>query len=206
VNYGAGIGWQLHRTAAPGTVVSVPELVNHERIGDTGEEAVIEAMGKAAEEAIENELSAALLTQTWVLRLDQFPSWEIRLPRPPLASVTSVEYVDTNGTTQVLPTTEYVVDVPPANSAWRSTPARLYLGYGKAWPATRCVPNAVTVTYIAGVTKPEDIPERIRIAIRETFGDMYENRERSAVEAVRELELYERLMCNDRCRTEFVYR
>lgn len=200
------IAWQLDRTVEPGTVVPVTDLMDQVRVTSSDELSGIEAKGRSAEEAMENELSAALLTQTLVLKLDCFPSWEIKLPRPPLQSVTSVQYVDSNGTTQTLAATEYTVDAPPANSRWRSVPSRIHLAYGKSWPTTRDVPNAVIVTYVAGATKPEDVPELVREGIRLTFADLYENRERSAVEAVKQLDFYERLLANFRCVREFTYR
>lgn len=199
------IKWNLFRTVEPGTVVPVTDLMDQVRLTGPGELVLIEAKGKAAEEAIEDELGVALLTQTLVLRLDRFPYWELPLPRPPLQSVTSVQYVDTAGVTQVLASSEYTVDAPPTNGRWRAKAGRIQPAYSKTWPSTRDVPNAVIVTYVAGATKSEDVPELVRQGILMTFADLWENRERSAPEAVRQLEFYERLLGNHRCVTEFNY-
>lgn len=202
------IGWNLYRTVAPTVpVFTVEELKRqlHTEGDDGAQDSEFERFGLAAEQAVEGELSAAFLTQTWVLRLDCFPCWEIKLPRPPLQSVTSVQYLDADGATQVLATTEYTVDTPPANSDWSATPGRIHLAYGKSWPVTYDVPNAVTVTYIAGKATPTAIPAMVRTAIMMAAGDLHENRERSAVEIVQQLEMYERLVSNYRCVAEFRY-
>ena len=40
----------------------------------------------------------AFITQTWELVLDGFPTGGIVLPMPPLQSVASIKYIDTDGT------------------------------------------------------------------------------------------------------------
>lgn len=195
------IPWNLTRTVLP-TVPVVPlwELKHHLRVTWEEENDYIEDLGLAAEQAVEGELSAALCTQTWVLRLDGFPCWEIPLPRPPLASVTQVQYVDVDGTTQVLSTSIYGVDT-------FSRPGRIHLAYNQAWPSTRAVPNAVIVTYTAGKPTGEEVPEMIRTAIKQAAADMYEHREPTLTGTiVNNLPIYERLMANHRCVHEFNYR
>ncbi len=200
MSYGRDIPWNLTRTVAPVIpVIPVAELKDHLRITISDDDQLVEDLGKAAEEAVENELSRALLTQTWVLRLDCFPCWEIRLPRPMLQSVTQVQYLDADGALQTLSTSIYTVDT-------FCFPGRIHLAYNQVWPTTRAVPNAVLVTYKAGKDAVEDVPELVRVAIKQTCGDLYENRERSAAEVVKQLEIYERLMANYRCVTEFSYR
>jgi len=200
------IAWTLNRTVPPiGSVVSLSELKSHLRITWDEEDADIESFGASAEETVENELSAALLTQAWVLRLGCFPRSEIPLPRPPLQSVTSVQYVDADGVTRVLATTEYTVESPPANSQWQATPGRIHLAFNKSWPVTRDIPNAVIVTYVTGKATGVEVPEMVRMAIKQTVGDLHENRERSALEVLQQLDIYERLVANHRCVAEFRY-
>ena len=194
------IPWNLNRTVAPTVAcVSVDELKDHTVVTDAVDDNLLETFGWTAEDAIEKELSRALMTQTWVLRLDRFPCWEIPLPRPPLQSVTTVQYVDQDGATQTLSASVYTVDT-------FSTPGRLYPAYNQVWPSTRPTPNAVIITYVAGKTAIEDIPEPVRTAIKLLTGDLYENRERSASELVKALDMYERLVANHRCVYEFNYR
>lgn len=185
--------WQLQRTVEPtGSVLTLPELKAHLRILDDAEDSLLAVYGAAAENALEHDLGIALLQQTWVLRIDRFPAcWEIRLPRSPLQSVSSVEYVDGNGAVQVLASSEYVVDTT-------GPIGRLYLGYGKSWPSTRDEPGAVRITYVAGRAATVPVPDMLRLAIWLMAGDLYEHRERSAEQVLHELALYGRLLAAHR--------
>lgn len=197
------IPWTLERTGAPTSVVPLPELIAHVRgqgviDEDPAEEAGLKEFGEAAEDAVEKELRRALAQQTWVLRLAAFPCFWLKLPRPPLKTLTSVQYVDPNGSLLTLDPSKYVVD----SSA---EPARLYPAYGLDWPDTRWQPDAVRVTYDAGGADYQSIPALIRVAIKMTAAGMYENRERDAAEILRELVMYERLLANYRCYWEPLY-
>lgn len=201
------IAWDLHRTVAPAELVVAPDLKDHARITIADEDHLVEAYGEAATRAVENALSASFRSQTWVLRLSQFPTWEIGLPRPPLASVTQVQYVDDAEAVQVLATSVYGVDAPPTNSEWHVTPSRIYLKADQTWPVTTSAqPWGVIVTYQAGVAVAESVPMEVRLAIWLTMAEMHEQRERSAEEVVRELPMYERLVANHRCLWDPCYR
>lgn len=167
------------RTAAPTSEpISLTEAKLHLRRTSTHEDALITAMIKAAREKMEKHCWRAFVTQTWVLYRDQFPciggldsdEWgSIFLPNPPLASVTSVQYVNTSGTTTSLTaTTDYVVDTTPE-------PGRIYPAYGVSWPSVRDVPKAVIVTYVAG-TAVNSVPEAIKHAMKIQLTQWYENR------------------------------
>ena len=122
-------------------------------------------------------LGRALNTQTWQMTLPGFYDgkrdryWfdnrnslttndsKLRIPVPPLQSITSITYVDSNGATQTL-----------ASNAYRiirgSTFATIVPIYGTNWPATQVQEDAVTITFIAGYgSQPTDVPEPIRTAI-----------------------------------------
>lgn len=130
----------------------------------------------AAVDIVERDSRRALLTQTWVLRLDGFQDC-VELRRPPIQSVTHVKYYDTNGTLQTLATTVYDADLT-------SEPGRLMLAYGQSWPATQWVSNAVIITFVAGWTTAELVPRTawlaVMLAMRHLFngcelGDEYWN-------------------------------
>ena len=123
----------------------------------------------SARRDVETFIHRALITQTWVYRLNQFPpSGAIALPWPPLQSVTSVQYVDSNGTTQTWDSDEYVVDTS-------STPGRITPGYGYSYPTARGHLNDVTITYVAGYgTKASHVPADIRHAMLLMIGDAYD--------------------------------
>ncbi len=186
------IPWNLTVTSAAGTAVSVADIKSHLRIEDDEEDTLIGEYGDSAERAVEAELGIGLFVQTLVLRMDRFPTEAIILPRPPLTSVTSVTYTDTDGNSQTWASSKYT-----ANTF--TTPGEIVRAYGESWPATRSIPNAVVVTYVAGYASTSVLPAMIKTAVLLTIGEIMENRERSATEVLKELELFERLAANHRC-------
>jgi uncharacterized phiE125 gp8 family phage protein len=193
------IEWALQRTVDPTfEPVTIDEVRDHGKMDPDvpGDDAYLQSLIVGAREAMEEQLSKALLTQTWVLYLTRFPCWEIRLPRPPLVSVSSVAYLDVNGAAQTVSPSLYTVDTH-AQPAARIVPV-----YGLFWPPTRPVPNAVTITYIAGVASRGAIPQMIRQALLMLVASLYVNREADAVTALTRLPLYDGLMDTHRSQWE----
>lgn len=138
---------------------------------DTSQDSELTLLIKAARQRCENVAGIALVTQTWKLTLDAFPDdGLIRLPRPPLASVTSIKYLDTSGVEQTLATTEYRVDAD-------SKPGLIQEDSGKAWPAVYDVLAAVRVTYVAGYGLAASVPEDIKLRLRAHICYCFENRD-----------------------------
>lgn len=101
---------------------------------------------------------AQYVTATFAQRYDYgFPSW-LRPARAPLIAVTSIQYVDQNGTLQTLATDQYLVDA-------FVQPGRILPAYGVTWPATRGFYNDVILTFTAGYGSPEDVPHEIKEAL-----------------------------------------
>lgn len=121
------------------------------------------ALIQSEREKAESFTGRAFITQTWDRKYDcGFPD-VIELPKPPVQSVTSITYVDTNGITQTLSPSLYVVDKPTGPYAM---PARIVPAYGTAWPQTRDMPSAVTVRFVCGYgDDAESVPASIRQAI-----------------------------------------
>jgi uncharacterized phiE125 gp8 family phage protein len=86
----------------------------------------------------------------------------------------SVEYLDMNGTTQVLPASDYVLDAA-------CEPARLSPVFGKTWPPTLPQIGAVTVTFDAGYGSASEVPEGLKSWIKLRVGSLYGHREEMAV-------------------------
>lgn len=110
---------------------------------------------QAARIEAETKTRGVLVTQTWDLHLDNFPGWEMHIPNPPLQSVSSITYVDTDGTTQTLAADQYLVDT-------KSQPGRITPAFGLTWPTTRAQTNAVTVRFVAGHGAAAAVPENIK--------------------------------------------
>jgi len=148
--------------------VTVDEQQAWSRITDEGEGDALERLIVAARHHVEVLVQRSLMTQTLVARYDSFPC-EFVLERPPVQSVTSIQYIDTNGTTQALSTAYYQADL-------FSVPPRIVLRDGYSWPATDDQLNAVTITYVAGYASRDLVPMPIRHAISMLVDHWYENR------------------------------
>lgn len=164
---------KFNLTLAAGPVnepLTVMEIREHLRIDSWFEDAVLLSFRHAARHYAEDILGRALITQSWTLKLDAFPP-VIRLPRPPLQSVTSVAYTDTNGDPQTLNPSLYSVHTG-------DEPGFIVPAFGESWPATRNHPNVVTVTFVAGYgDDATDIPESIRAGLKLFIAHLYEFRE-----------------------------
>lgn len=152
------------------------------RLGLTTEDDLLTSYLKAAVAYLDGRdglLGRALMTQTWELALDRWPTWEsrsrpdwIEIPLPPLQSVTSITYVDDAGATQTWASTNYQVDI-------RKQPGRIVRAYNTSWPTLRGGDqiNQVIVKFVAGYgASPANVPEDIRHAISILAAHWYERR------------------------------
>lgn len=131
-------------TAPAAEPVSLADAKAHLRVDHAADDDLIAALIAAAREDAEHRLGRALVMQTLEQVCDAFPAdGDIELPNPPLASVTSVKYLDSDGVEQTLSTSLYDVDSD-------SAPGEIHRAYGVTWPSTRCVENAVRARYVAG--------------------------------------------------------
>tara|TARA_R110000744_G_scaffold327205_1_gene432906 strand:- start:1506 stop:2183 length:678 start_codon:yes stop_codon:yes gene_type:complete len=143
---------------------------------------------------IEEMNNLAIITQTWRLALDRWPSgrekwWDgvrqgsrtelygpssfsdVPLPRYPLQSITSVTTFDTgNNATAVTVADVFNVDT-------YRTPGRLALRFGQTWPIALRETNAIVIDYAAGYgSAASDVPAPIKQGILLMAASLYENR------------------------------
>jgi len=174
-------GWP---EAAGDYPVSVAEVKDWLRLDIEGseEDALLGACIAAATEWAEQYNGRTFLAKTRVEVFDSFPR-EFRPRHVPLLAMTSIEYVDDSGDLQTLDPAEYQVDT-------LSDEPRIQPAYGKSWPSTRGVLNAVTLTYVAGYgTEPTDVPQGKRVDIARKVGELYENREATSPLAMHKVPL-----------------
>jgi len=135
----------------------------------TDDDELLDGLIAVAVDYVENFTRRALLTQTITLTCDGFPNY-FEIERPILQSVTSIQYIDSDGNTQTLGSSKYTIDTS-------STPGRIVEAYGESWPSTQSIINSVTVTYKAGYTSAENVPNQIKQAMKILIGDWYKDRE-----------------------------
>lgn len=146
--------------------VTLSEAKLHLRVDHSDEDTLISALISAAREQAESETGCAIGSQTREIALDEFPD-AFKLEGHPVISVTSIKYLDESGVEQTLNPTDYSLDNYNA-------PGYVTVGYGKGWPATQAVPNAVKIRYVCGFTT---VPESIKAWIKLHVGTMYAQRE-----------------------------
>lgn len=148
------------------------------RVDHDTEDALIAEYVTAARQYVENETWRALVTQTLEAAFDAWPSGNaLVLPRPPLQSVTSVTYTDSNGDATVWDSSNYIVDT-------RREPGRIVLAYGQSWPSATLQPvNGIVVRYVAGYGGASTVPAVLKKAIRLLANEMYEHREATVIAA-----------------------
>lgn len=152
--------YSLQRSVAPSVEpVSLTELKAHLRVDHTDDDLALAGLIKLGRQAVERDTGQALITQTWVLRLDDWPAQCIELWHPPIQSVSGITYVDADGATQTWSSDEYAVDI-------YSRPGLVRLAYNCTWPDIRGDERGIAVTYVAGYgTAGSDVPYELRQAI-----------------------------------------
>ncbi|MGX1495176.1 putative phiE125 gp8 family phage protein [Labrenzia sp. MBR-25] len=150
--------------------VSLAELKAWCRVDFTDDDTLLASNGVAAREFVEQATGRQLVSATWKMTARCFGAVQLRLPKPPLQSVTSVEYRDADGTLQTLDPSDYLVDLP-SNS----------IEPVDSWPGVGDYPDAVQVTFVAGYGDAEAVPQTIKHAIQCLSAHWYENREPAVI-------------------------
>jgi uncharacterized phiE125 gp8 family phage protein len=148
------------------------------------DDTLIMSLVSAAREYCEQYVRRALAPQTVEVVLDDFPDNEIQLPMSPIASITSIKYIDGDGNQQTLSSGLYVLDND-------QEPGWVLPLLNTEWPATYEVVNAVRVRYEVGYTSAQDspnnrpLPAAIRAAMLLLVCNWYENREAVVIGTIR---------------------
>lgn len=160
--------------------ISLAEAKAHLRVDHTDEDAMIATYIHAATSFVDGEngfLGRALVTQTWELVVDAFPTNEIKIPLPPLQEIVSVIYDDSVGDAQTFADTSYYVD-DVSEPGW-------VIPVTSGWPSTIDAINAVRIRFIAGYPPGTDspvdlaanVPGSIKAALLLHVGALYAHRE-----------------------------
>lgn len=185
--------------------VSLNEAKAHVRVEDDQviEDATVTAQIATAAEACERFTGRALISQTWTLHRDEWPTawqagpgtnWDgvregaisdlssaaraLELPKPPLQQVIHVKTYDDQDNAVVLPATSYFVDAA-------SEPGRIVLRNGAAVPAITRTANGLEIQFVAGYgDDPHDVPEQLRLGMLHLIAGLNENRGDSPIGAV----------------------
>lgn len=137
--------------------VSLEEAKANLRIDTSDQDALITAWISGITANAEHITGLSFINQTWRVTLDEFPD-AVVLP-PPVSSVVSVKYLDSDGVEQTLDPADYLVDSV-------SQPGYVVPAHGKAWPDTYNQINAVNVEVVSGFgTADSDVLSGIKLYI-----------------------------------------
>lgn len=159
------------RLISPPTVepITLAEAKAHLRVDLSDDDSLISFLIGSARELVEKEANLPLLPQTWELAFDCWPEFPIRLPRAPVASISSIRYLDPSNALQTLSPSNYVLRGP--------APARLDIVSGWVLPALSDQIEAVRIAMVCGYPDAASVPLRAKQAVRILLGHWYENRE-----------------------------
>jgi len=164
-------------TAPAAEPVTLAEAKAHLRVDHSDEDTVIGAMISAARVYCEQWTARAFVTQTWELVLDEFPTNEIEIPKPPLQTIDSIKYDDGDGIEQLLAASEYETD-PVSQPGW-------VVPITSGWPTVYEGINAVRIRFTAGYDPGTDspvdlaanVPPSLKAAMLLYIGQLYSVRE-----------------------------
>ena len=159
-------------TAPAEEPITTAEAKAHLRVDISDDNTLIDSLITSARLYVQTDTRRALVTQTWELVLDEFPSDNfIELPLPPLASVTSIKYTDYEDTETTFSSDDYYVDTD-------SVVGKVVLGYNKTWPSDILkTVGAVKIRYVTGYGDADDVPAAIKQVILFMVAHWYETRE-----------------------------
>jgi uncharacterized phiE125 gp8 family phage protein len=150
--------------------ISLAEAKMHLSEDETARHALIERNIAAGRGVAERFTGRQLITATYELTMDRFPS-KIVLPRPPFEKINTIKYYDSDAVLQTVSSGDY--DVITDRFLGCVIPA-----YGASWPSARGHTNDVIVDFDTGYGHAgSDVPEDIRSAILLTMAHLMENRE-----------------------------
>ncbi len=179
-------------TAPTEEPVTLDEAKLHLRVDFSEDDLLITALIAAARQAAETLTGRQLVTARWKYILDSFPGpslmgvpagktftllgHAILIPKAPVQSIVSIDYLDMNRTAQTMPAANYATDLA-------CEPARITPIFGQIWPINLPEIGAVSVTFDAGYGGADDVPEGIKSWIKLRVGSLYQNREEVAAMA-----------------------
>jgi uncharacterized phiE125 gp8 family phage protein len=144
---------------------------------DAENDALIAAQLRGAIAAIEKRTGRSLSPQAfteWAPRFPACPEERLTLARDPVASITSVTYVDAEGAEQTLDPADY--------RSIEGEPWSIIAPFGGSFPSTEPRPDAVRVSYVAGYDEGQ-CPADLQAAVLLMLAHLYANREAVVVGA-----------------------
>lgn len=172
-------------TAPTERPVTATEMMEYARVTELSELDQLNRLADAAVDTVQANIGRQLVTATYDYFLDRFFD-PIEIPFPPLQSVTSISYLDTDGVSQTLSTDVYAVDT-------NYEPGQITRKFNQSWPSIRTIDNAVTIRFVCGYGAATAVPEEAKTMVLMIMNSLYESRLPEMDRATFNAPAYERL-------------
>lgn len=165
------MSWTLIRTTNPQKLaVSLEEAKAHLRVAGNAQDDLITQLIEASVEKVERDCERSLITCTWQQTQYGFPSnaGAILLNMAPASSITSIEYIDEDGSSQTYSALNYSLD--------KGRNSVTCLDDDNGWPDTLTTASnrdTVTVTFVCGSTDASNVPRLFKQAVLMDIGVRY---------------------------------
>ena len=164
-------------TAPTAEPLTLAEAKTHLRVNNTLENDLITALIIAARQFVEGYTWRPLMTQTIDVVFDTITDKTIPINKAPIQSVTSVKYLDLNGTEQTISNSLYVTDL-------LNSPCRIKLD---SIPSIKDTLNAFKIRTVCGYTSSALIPQTYKSAMLLIIGHLYENKQQAQSQTLNEI-------------------
>lgn len=189
----------LRQTVAPtAEPIELQDAKDFARIDNLEDDDMVNDLLVAARDVAETITRRALVTQTWVLQLDGFPSslyyrehWRRRIsetPGAPWFDCSPYLNLQRNQIVLPLPPVQSVSSITYLDEAGNSQtlspsnyivdtasePARIMPAFNLSWPSTRIQPGAVTITFVAGYGLAAAVPSAAKTFIKMKLRALYD--------------------------------
>lgn len=164
-------------TAPASEPITLAEAKVHLRVSNTIEDTLITALITAARQWVEGYTWRPLMTQTIDVVFDTIIDKTIMINKAPIQSVTSVKYLDINGTEQTISNTLYTTDL-------LNSPCRIKLD---TIPNLKDTLNAFKIRVVCGYTSSALIPQTYKSAMFLIIGHLYENKQQAQSQTLSEI-------------------
>ena len=167
----------LSRTVDPDAWITLAECKANMRVDSSDEDDFITALASSACGAVQARVGKALGAQTWSLSLYGLSSDAmLRLPVFPATAISSIAYYDSDDVEQSLSVSDFYL-------FGDSDGAYVKPKDGTSWPDTMDRPDAVTVTFTAGMTPTQTMKQAALLLV----AHWYSNRAATTEEQLRDI-------------------
>lgn len=163
-------------TAPASEPVSLADMKLFLRVTEATQNDIISSLISAARRVIEDKIGFSLMTATFDFTARKWPDLSmghrIYLPRNPITSITSIQYINQLSVLTTYSSTEYTLI---GSTAFEPAYVRWHPDY-PFWPTIRDVVDAIRIRFVAGYSSAANVPANLKLAVKLLVAHWYDNR------------------------------